>query len=57
MKAIHHMSPIADFATPATLTAIAITTGAINRSETPYLPFLIRERAPTYSGRTITSTS
>ena len=55
------MSPIADFAVP--VTAIAIIAGAVhmvtsNRSQTPPPSYnSIRERAPTNSGWTITSTS
>ena len=57
------MPPIADFAVPVTLIAIVITAVhmVVNRPESPPPPYFssysVRERAPTNSGRTISSTS
>ena len=57
------MPPIADFAVPVTLIAIVITAVhmVVNQSESPPPPYSsiysVRERGPTNSGRTISSTS
>ena len=51
------MSPIADYAVPAVFAIASVVHMAIHRSETPPPPYSDRERAPTNSGRAITSRS